>query len=172
MTAPPGKTRTRAHVLADLSINYVERQVLLSASTIQRMQSDYGYDLLMCTFNARGEIEPGIVYFQVKATDDLPMLADGTAVPWVVSRRDLRLWLGEAFPVILVVYDGQRDRAYWLHVQGYFADRPATDLFLAGETITVHIPASHRLNRRAVERIVQQKNLTQGYFPGRGPNDV
>src|SRR5436309_12848243 len=107
MTSPPGKLRTRGHVLADLSINYLERQVLLCGCCVQRMHSDYGYDLVMSTFNANGEIEAGIVYFQVKATDNLPLLADGKAVSWVVSRRDLRLWLGETFPVILVVYDGR-----------------------------------------------------------------
>lgn len=37
MTAPLGKTRTRAHVLADLSINYVERPVLLSGAAMQRV---------------------------------------------------------------------------------------------------------------------------------------
>ena len=37
MTLPPGKMRTRAHVLADLSINYVERQVLLCGFSVDRV---------------------------------------------------------------------------------------------------------------------------------------
>jgi hypothetical protein len=117
MTSPPGKVRTRGHVLADLSINYVERQVLLCGCSVQRVHSDYGYDLMMSTYNAQGEIEGGIVFFQVKATDHLPVLADGKAIAWSISRRDLRLWFNEAYPVILVVYAGPDDRAYWLHVQ-------------------------------------------------------
>jgi predicted RNA binding protein YcfA (HicA-like mRNA interferase family) len=66
MNSPPGKLRTRAHVLADLSVNYVERQVLLCGFSVDRVQHDYGYDLIMSTFNATGEFEPGGVYIQVK----------------------------------------------------------------------------------------------------------
>jgi hypothetical protein len=172
MTLPPGKLRTRAHVLADLSINYVERQVLLCGCSVQRMYTDYGYDLVMSTFKANGEIEAGIVFFQVKATDNLPLLVEGKTVSWVVSRRDLRLWVNEAFPVILVVYDGRRDRAFWLHVQAYFADHPAADLFLAGESINVHLPVANRLNRRSVTRIVQRKNATQAHLQGEDLADV
>jgi hypothetical protein len=74
MTSLLGKLRTRAHVLADLSVNYVERQVLLCGCSIQRIYSDYGYDLMMSTFKSNGEIEGGNVFFQVKATDSLRCL--------------------------------------------------------------------------------------------------
>jgi hypothetical protein len=151
MTWRPGKLRTRGHVLSDLSINYVERQVLLSGSCVQRLHSDYGYDLVMS----------GILYFQVKATDDLPVLAEGKTISWVVSRRDLRLWLAETFPVILVVYDGKRHRAYWLDVQAYFGAKPTAELFLAGETINVHVPIANRLNRRSLTRMIDRKNAAQ-----------
>jgi Domain of unknown function (DUF4365) len=91
VTTPPRKRRTREHVLADLSINYLERHVLRCGCSIQRMYSDYGYDLVMSTFNVNGEIEGGIIFFQVKATDDLSLLADGHTISWAVSRRDLFL---------------------------------------------------------------------------------
>jgi Domain of unknown function (DUF4365) len=172
MTAPLRKLRTRAHVLADLSINHVERQVLLCGSSVQRMQSDYGYDLVMSSFNAIGEIEEGIVFFQVKATDDLPLLADGKTISWAVSRRDLLLWLSEAYPVILVVYDGRRNRASWLHIQADFVDYRSADLFLAGETIHVHLPVTNRLNRRSVQRIIQRKNAIHAQIQGRDLSDV
>ncbi len=54
MTSPPGKRRTRAHVLADLSINHVERQVLLCGFSVDRVQHDYGYDLTMATYSDTG----------------------------------------------------------------------------------------------------------------------
>jgi hypothetical protein len=38
-----GKTRTREHVLADLSINHVERQVLLCGFSVDRVQHDYAH---------------------------------------------------------------------------------------------------------------------------------
>ncbi len=148
-------------MLANLSVNHLERHVLLCGCSVQRIHSDYGYDLIMSTFDANGEIEPGVIFLQVKATDNLPLLADGKTISWGVNRRDLLLWLSEAFPVILVVYDGQRDRAFCLHVQADFADRTTADLFLAGQTINVHLPVTSRLNRRSVQRMVQRKNATQ-----------
>ena len=168
MTAPLRKLRTREHVLADLSINFLERHLLLCGCAVQRIHSDYGYDLTVSTFSATGEIEAGIIFFQVKATETLPLLADKKMVSWVVSRRDLMLWVSEAFPVILVVYDGRRDKAVWLHLQAYFADRRPADFFLAGQTLTVHIPVANRLNRRSVQRMIQSKNAAQAELQGRG----
>jgi hypothetical protein len=171
MRSLTGKTRTREHIIADLSINHVERQILLCGCSVERVHHDYGYDLTMTSFNAQGEIEAGIVYFQVKATDNLPLLADGKTISWVVSRRDLLLWLGEDFPVILVVYDAKRERGYWLHTQGYFGRYPHADLFLAGQTINVHLPVTRRLNRRSVRRIIQNKNANRPHFQSRVPRD-
>lgn len=172
MTPPIGKLRTREHVLADLSVNYVERQVLLSGHSIQRIYADYGYDLMMSTFKANGEIEAGNVFFQVKATDSLPVLADRKTISWPVSRRDLRLWLIEAYPVVLAVYDGARDRAFWLHVQAYFLDQPAASLFLARETINVHLSMTNRLNRRSIQQIAQRKNAIHTAMQRRNIPDV
>lgn len=137
---PPGKLRTREHVLAELSVNHLERQVLLAGFSVLRVHPDYGYDLMMATYNERGEPEPGSVYFQVKATDQLPLLKDGATISWCVSRRDLKLWLQELYPVVLVVYDGAQDKAYWLSVQDYFANRPTRELFASGDWVNVHIP--------------------------------
>lgn len=66
---PRGKMRTRQHVLADLGVNYLEWHVLLCGYTVHRVQSDYGYDLVLTTYRQMGEIEPGAVYIQVKATE-------------------------------------------------------------------------------------------------------
>jgi Domain of unknown function (DUF4365) len=172
MTMLTRKTRTREHVIADLSINHVERQLLLCGCTVQRMHLDYGYDLITTSFNAQGEVEPGIVYFQVKATDNLPLLADGKTISWVVSRRDLLLWLTDRSPVILVVYDARRDRGYWLDIQGYFGPHPQADMFVEGQTINIHLPVTNRLNRRSVRRIIQAKNAIYPRLQWRGPPDA
>jgi hypothetical protein len=130
---------------------------LLAGHTLHRVYFDYGYDLAMFTYRSSGEAEPGFAFFQVKATDNLPLLQDGKTFSWPVSRRDLRLWLDEAYPVTLVVYDGQGDKAYWLYVQDYFADWTTADLFTAGETIHVHIPLRSRISPRSIERIAGHK---------------
>ncbi len=140
--------------------------------TLQRIHSDYGYDLVMWTYNLRREIESGITYFQVKATDSLPMLKDGKTISWPVDRRDLRLWLKDAYPVILVVYDAARDRAYWLYVQAYFIDRSTADLFTGGEMINVHVPTKNRINRRSIQEIAEYQRRIRGQLTGRVHHDV
>lgn len=51
--------RTRQHVIADLSINFVEREALLAGFTIQRLHHDYGPDLMLNTYNETGDVLPG-----------------------------------------------------------------------------------------------------------------
>ena len=43
------KRRTREHVIADLSVNHVERQVLLAGYVVDRVSNDYGIDLEVTT---------------------------------------------------------------------------------------------------------------------------
>jgi hypothetical protein len=155
-------------VIADLSVNHVERQALLCGFAVERVQHDYGYDLTVATFSDTGEYEPGGVYFQVKATDRLLRLAGGKAISWPVSRRDLRLWLEETYPVILAIYDGQKDEAYWIHIQAYVSNRPTSELFAGGETMSVHVPVCNRLNPRAMQVIARRKNDIQTQLRGKG----
>ena len=70
-SSPPlaRKRRTREHVIADLSINHVERQALLAGYTVNEWLSDYGIDLVLSTYTEEGETESGIIFLQVKATD-------------------------------------------------------------------------------------------------------
>jgi hypothetical protein len=65
------KRRTREHVIADLSVNYVERFILRCGWTVERSRYDYGIDLYMQTYSANGEVESGWVRLQLKATDSL-----------------------------------------------------------------------------------------------------
>jgi hypothetical protein len=41
----PRKQRTREHVIADLSVHYVEAFILWEGHTPYRLTPDYGYDL-------------------------------------------------------------------------------------------------------------------------------
>ena len=50
----PRKQRTRQHVIADLSVNHVERLILEAGHTAVRLSSDYSYDLIMTTFGEGG----------------------------------------------------------------------------------------------------------------------
>src|ERR1051326_8534580 len=95
-----GKTRTREHVLADLAINHLERHVLKCGYTVERIYHDYGLDLVLFTYNAKGEVESGRILLQVKATDNLTVLNDGQTIAIPLAREDLRSWLREPDPIV------------------------------------------------------------------------
>jgi hypothetical protein len=63
------KRRTREHIIADLSVNFVERQALLTGFSVERIVHDYGMDLVLYTYSDQGEVEPGEIYLQLKATE-------------------------------------------------------------------------------------------------------
>jgi hypothetical protein len=151
---PPlhGKARTREHVIADLAVNHVERQVLLGGGTVERIVHDYGLDLVLFTYTSTGEIESSNVFIQVKATEKMTWLQDGEAASFRLDRADLVGWLHQLLPVILVVYDATEDRAYWLHVQGYFAALPDFNLFGIGPKVSVHLSAEQILEPATVRQ--------------------
>lgn len=144
------KRRTREHIIADLSVNHVERWVLRCGWTAERKRHDYGIDLFMETYNPNGEVENGWVRFQLKATDTLKKSADGTVISLRLQWRDLLYWLNEGEPVILVLYDAQQDTAYWLYVQDYFRRIHWAARAAAATTVTVHVPASNVLDEAAI----------------------
>ncbi|MCI0463158.1 MAG: DUF4365 domain-containing protein [Gemmataceae bacterium] len=144
------KRRTREHIIADLSVNHVERQALLCGFSVERVRHDYGIDLILSTYNKKGEVESGEILLQVKATDWAQYVGKGQSVAYRLDRTDLHTWLGQPLPVILVVYDAPADRAYWLYVQAYFAKRPDFNLKRAGATVTVRIPTANVLDPSAV----------------------
>jgi hypothetical protein len=148
------KTRTRDHIIADLAVNHVERQVLLCGHTLEEMRYDYGIDLVLFAHSRSGELENGIVYFQVKATDRPSKVAGGAEIAFSVERSDLLHWLSERTPVILVVYDGKGEQAWWLHMQDHFRGRPTFNIFRAGKTVRVRIPSPQVLTLEAIRHVV------------------
>ncbi len=155
----PRKRRTREHVIADLGVNHVEKHVLLCGFVLHRIVQDYGLDLNMFTFSANGELENGEVWIQVKATEQTKRLADKAAIAWRLQQADLRHWLHQAMPVILIVYDVAADRAYWLHVQEYFEGPRRFGLTATGKSVTVHIPDDQVLDELAVRKFADFRNL-------------
>jgi hypothetical protein len=144
------KRRTREHVIADLSVNHVERWILRCGWTAERTRHDYGIDLFVETYNSEGEVQNGRIVFQLKATDSLKRSADGTVILVRLEWRDLLFWLNEPLPVILILYNAREDRAHWLYVQDYFRTRQWTERAGRATTVTVHIPAGNVLDEAAV----------------------
>jgi hypothetical protein len=157
------KKRPRQHVIADLSVNHVERFALLCGYSVERVEHDYGIDLVIFTYDANGEVENGQIYVQLKATDRASRLADDSTVTFSLKRADLELWLQEPMPWILIVYDAQADLAYWLYIQAFFEAQTDFELFRAGDIVTVHLPTSNIVNQEAFWQFARYKEnvLTQ-----------
>jgi len=158
------KRRTREHVLADLSANYVEKQALLCGYTAERVRLDYGIDLVVQMFNKVGEVESSRLLFQLKATDRIRTTVRANAVSCRIERADLGHWLEEPFPVVLVLYDAKIDAGYWLYVQNHFANLPGFDLARCGKRLTLVIPRLNVLDRKAMKRLARVKNVVAGNY--------
>jgi Domain of unknown function (DUF4365) len=159
------KKRTREHVIADLSVHHVEGHILRCGFTAERVVHDYGVDLQMTTYTADGEVENDFVLFQLKATDRLTHSSDGSAVVERLERRDLDRWLGETYPVILVVYDAPVDRGYWLYVQEHF-ERMKELPERALRSVVVHIPVANVLTEASIRRFAAAKAAVQAQTKG------
>ena len=116
------KQRTREHVIESLGFNYVERHILYAGYTVMRYSqgNDYGYDGLVQTYNAQGEMEAFRFHFQLKSTDDIQFLKSKNAFVFDLSVRDLELWLHDSVMMLLVLYNAQKETAYFVDLQTYF----------------------------------------------------
>jgi Domain of unknown function (DUF4365) len=147
----PRKQRTRQHVIADQSVNHVERFIIDEGHTAQRLEKDYGYDLLLFTFDEQGYAEPGLVSIQLKATENLQTV--GTDYVFDVDIRDYNRWMVEEFPVILVLFDASRRRAWWLDFQRYFHETASGRPKKGAKSVRVHVLNRQVMNRRAIAKM-------------------
>lgn len=155
----PRKRRTRQHVIADLSVHYVEGFILEEGHTAQRFGSEYSYDLLMHPFDEEGYPEPGSVYFQLKAAESLKVV--GAAYVYDVDIRDYNLWIQEEMPVVLILFDAARRRAYWLCVQQYFREDATRRPKKGAKSVRVRVPKRQRVNRPAIQQMRELKGSLQ-----------
>src|SRR5438270_13811830 len=104
----PRKQRTRQHIIADQSVNYVERFIIDEGHTTQRLAPDYGYDLILFTYDEDGYAEPGVAFLQLKASET--WTAAGAHYVFGLDIRDYNLWMCEDASVFLVLFDACRRR--------------------------------------------------------------
>jgi hypothetical protein len=144
----PRKRRTRQHVIADQNVNLVERYIIDEGHTAQRLEKDYGYDLLLFTFDEQGYAEPGLVSLQLKAAEKLRAVKAHHVFD--LDIRDYNLWMVEEFPVFLVLFDASRRRAWWLDVQRYFHEKASRRPKKGAKSVRVRVPNRQAMNRRAI----------------------
>jgi hypothetical protein len=161
------KRRTRAHIIAEMSVNYLERKVLQCGYQLSRSNRvEYGTDAVMYHFGEDGSIENGQVQFQLKATDHVAFTQDRKFLCIVVDEGNLDHSSKDLYPFILVVYDAQKEQAFWLHVQEYVQ---TNKIYPDRDTVTLRIPAKNKLTIHAVERFanfsrriaLSQRNLNE-----------
>jgi hypothetical protein len=135
-------------VIADQSVNYVERFIIDEGHTTQRLVRDYGYDLLLFTYDNQGYAEPGVAFLQLKASETL--IQSGSYYVHDLDIRDYNLWMVEDSPVFLVLFDAARRRGYWLHVQPYFRKDASRKPKKDARTVRVNVSRRHAISRRGV----------------------
>lgn len=153
----PHKRRTRQHVIADLAVHYVQGFILEEGHTFEEFRRDYGYDLMMTTFDEEGFVEPGRVFFQVKATEQLK--ESNGFVAFDIDIRDYNLWMTEQNPVILVLFDVSLRRAYFVNVKAYYMEDASRQPRPEVRTVRIRIAASAQISRNAIREYRHQKSL-------------
>lgn len=144
------KRRTRAHIIADMAVNHLERHALSCGFSVERIYQDYGIDVNLYTYSASGELENGCIYIQSKATESPKYSKRGDFLSFAIEKSDLETWLEEPLPIVLTVYDATIDKAYWLYIQQYFESLRDFNMNDVGQTYTIRIDTRHIVNKDAV----------------------
>lgn len=158
------KQRTRQHVIASLSTNYVERIIYERGYAAQRVENDYGFDLIMQTFTPQGYVEEGFVLQQLKAKDKVTLVDKKQFVSFGISVSDYRNWMKEAYPVFLIVYDATNKVAYWLYIQKYFRDDPTRKPGPKATTVAVRIPIKNVFDDSTLTYMRDRKETVMKQF--------
>jgi hypothetical protein len=151
------KVRTRSHIIADISENFLERKVLANGYLLRRPARDYGIDVTMFHFDSAGRIENGEVRFQLKATDNLKYDSRRVSIPIRIDTRDVDHWNDEVSPVILVVFDAPNERAFWLDFHEYVESNPKV-IKTETKSVRLHVPLANELTIESIEAF-RQKSL-------------
>ena len=143
------KLRTRQHIIEDLSFNHIEKQILLAGFTMDRNPHDYGIDGYIQTFKPTGEINRKTIDFQLKSTDHIQYMEKRKALAFDLSIVDLEFWLSIERPVLLILYDAQKEIAYYIDLAIYF-QKNRKSLAEINKFVRVYLPVHQIFNPQAV----------------------
>lgn len=165
--SPKRKRRTREHVIEDLSENHLEKMVLLRGHILRRPARDYGVDVTMFHFARDGQIENGEVRFQLKATDSMNLVDNGTVVSVPIETRDIEYWSKGVYPFILIIFDARAERAFWLDVKEYVRVNPEAT-YADKRTTNIRIPVRNALTVQAIDDFRRKSLETIGWIRQQG----
>jgi hypothetical protein len=147
------KLRTRKHIIEDLGFNYIERKILNGGFTMYRIgYNDYGYDGYIQTFTDLGEIDSVMIHFQLKSTDSIKYSSKISGFAFDLSVRDLELWLKNTYTTLLILYDAQIKKAYYIDLQVYFQENMES-LRKKSKFVRINIPNHQIFNKKAVKNL-------------------
>jgi hypothetical protein len=150
--------RTREHIIASQSYNYIEKFFIDKGHTVDRPGEDYGYDMTVSTFDDQGYLENGEIRIQLKASDSLRYVKKKTFIAFPITRKHYELWTNELMPVFLILYDAQVKKGYWLHVWKYFDSDPSLKPTTGVQTITLRIPVVNEFTETTVDYARKSKS--------------
>jgi len=153
-------------------VNYVERFALLSGFSVESVEKDYGYDLLLFTYNDEGEIENGNILIQLKATDNIKLVAAKSSISLVIDVADVKSWVKEPMPVVLILYDAVKNNAYWLYVQSYFADGSRLKIRKGQKAISIRFDVRNTITLESMSLFRRLKSDVLAQVDGKIIHDV
>jgi Domain of unknown function (DUF4365) len=93
-------------------------------------------------------------------------LSGGQALACRIERADLRAWLHEPMPVMLVVYDAGADVAFWLYVQEHLQQLPRFNPNRGSADVTLRIPRTNILNAAALRHFARCRDRLLAQMKG------
>ena len=162
----PRKRRTREHVIASQSAVHIERFIAGAGYTAERVENDYGYDLVLFTYDDEGYAENGHVFIQLKASDALGGSPPNDEYRFRIDIEDYNLWRHEPMPMLLVLFDALRQRAFWLYLQAYFNADRRREPKPSAKSVGLRIPRRNKVNRRAVAYMRRAKDNVLAQLDG------
>jgi hypothetical protein len=152
-----GPRRTREHIIASQSHNYVEKFFVDKGHTVDRPANDYGTDVLVNTFDEHGHAETGDIRIQLKASDNFKLSKDGAHISFKIDVRHYHYWMQQVMPVFLILFDAKKVKAYWLYVQAYFTKDKSRKPKKNAGAITVRVPVKNEFTERTVDYMRERK---------------
>jgi hypothetical protein len=136
-----------------MGVNFLERQVLRRGHQLRRVpQPEYGTDAQMHHWTPETrEPEKGFIEFQVKATESLHFVENNKSVTCRVKMADLHFWHHVIDqPVVLVLYDAEKHRAFWIDIQEYVEQ--GREFEEDQDEAIIRIPVDNKLTVQAVDK--------------------
>jgi hypothetical protein len=151
------KRRTREHVIAEMAANHFERYALKCGFALERIQHDYGLDGALYTYQSDGEPEEGFINVQFKASEHVKYNKDRTFASFAIEQAHLSEWLDEPFPALLILYDVNIGKSYWVYIQRYFELMDGFSLDEKQKTYTVRLPVNQTVNESSIRLFAEFK---------------